>query len=146
MGRTSRSTSITGRDGYIVNQALIYAIAHIQSLPEEKQEFSNMCDMCAIVLSKFSAFTASQIAGVAAHTGHEVNLWPLDDERYSAAQLAEKANWEPHIKSALKMNRVFAVSYGAETTDDPEILAMVAHLKGGGAVGSTGELFEREVA
>lgn len=60
-----------------MGQALVYAIAHIQSLPEEKQEFSNMCDMCIIAReSNFAVFLPSHITGVFAHTGIKVNLWP----------------------------------------------------------------------
>ena len=45
-----KNTSITGRDGFIVPQAMLYAIGYIQSLPEERQEWSNMLDMCMICL------------------------------------------------------------------------------------------------
>jgi hypothetical protein len=34
-------TSITGRDGYLVLQALAYTILTIEGLPEKKQEYSN---------------------------------------------------------------------------------------------------------
>lgn len=37
--------NITGRDGLITLQALAYAIAAIQSLPREKQSWSNCQDM-----------------------------------------------------------------------------------------------------
>jgi hypothetical protein len=40
--------SITGRDGYIVAQALAYAILVIESLSKEWQESSNCQDMKAI--------------------------------------------------------------------------------------------------
>ncbi|GHA35037.1 hypothetical protein GCM10007989_33700 [Devosia pacifica] len=146
MARTSRSTSVTGRDGYIVNQALLYAIAHIQSLPEEKQEFSNMCDMCAIVLSDLSAFTANQIRDVALHTGHTVNLWPLEDEFYTAAELGRRHDLQRRISRAFKCNKAFMVSCGEGVTDDPEILMMAAHLKSGGAIDATGGLFDLEPA
>lgn len=39
---------ITGRDGAVSAKALVYAISTIQSLPVERQEWSDMCDMCAI--------------------------------------------------------------------------------------------------
>ncbi|MDX0889752.1 hypothetical protein U8C37_06695 [Sinorhizobium medicae] len=77
MSKKTKATSHTGRDGYIMGQALVYAIAHIQSLPEERQEFSNMCDMCIIAReSGFSVFLPSHITGVFAHTGIKANLWP----------------------------------------------------------------------
>jgi len=77
MSTKKRATSYTGRDGYIMGQALVYAIAHIQSLPDEKQEFSNMCDMCIIAReAAFSVFMPSHVATVFAHTGAKVDLWP----------------------------------------------------------------------
>jgi hypothetical protein len=33
--------SVTGRDGYLVLQALAYAITTIEGLPEDRQEYSN---------------------------------------------------------------------------------------------------------
>jgi hypothetical protein len=45
MAKRSRSTqSITGRDDYIMSQALVIAIGHIQRLPQEQQAWSNMVD------------------------------------------------------------------------------------------------------
>jgi hypothetical protein len=41
--------SVTGRDGLIVAKALAYAIAFIDSLPEEKQERSDRADMVALL-------------------------------------------------------------------------------------------------
>jgi hypothetical protein len=41
-GRQRRQpVSITGRDGYLVLQALAYAIVTIEALPEAQQEWSN---------------------------------------------------------------------------------------------------------
>ena len=45
---------ITGRDGYIVAQALAYAIEVIGSLPEDRQEWSNCEDMKRIFEAAFS--------------------------------------------------------------------------------------------
>ncbi|HZZ63764.1 MAG TPA: hypothetical protein VFE63_21810 [Roseiarcus sp.] len=64
-----KATSITGRDGYIVPQALIYAIAHIQSLPSKEQEWSNMADMCAIARAHDASTMGAHAADVYAHTG-----------------------------------------------------------------------------
>jgi hypothetical protein len=47
--KTRRRPSITGRDGYIIAQALAYAIEAIAMLPEERQEASNREDMLAIL-------------------------------------------------------------------------------------------------
>jgi hypothetical protein len=44
-----KPTSITGRDGYIIAQALAYAIVAIDQLPEERQEFSNQQGMRALL-------------------------------------------------------------------------------------------------
>jgi hypothetical protein len=41
----SKSQSITGRDGYVMAQALAYAIEAIEHLPDEWQEWSNKEDM-----------------------------------------------------------------------------------------------------
>jgi len=41
-------SDITGRDGYIIWQALTYFITAIDSLPEHEREFSNQDDMRAI--------------------------------------------------------------------------------------------------
>jgi len=44
-----KTENITGRDGIIISKALAYAIATIQALPPEKQEWSDMHDMIAIL-------------------------------------------------------------------------------------------------
>jgi hypothetical protein len=46
--------SITGRDGYIVAQALAYAILVIEALPNHSQEYSNCQDMKAIFEARVS--------------------------------------------------------------------------------------------
>lgn len=90
MNANENSNSITGRDGYIVNQALLYAIAHIQSLPEEKQEWSNMRDMCAIVRADMAFFTIQLVCGVEHHTGIVPNLWPEPDEYLTEQERYER--------------------------------------------------------
>lgn len=47
--RSYRSVSVTGRDGYILGAALVYAIAQIQRLPPEQQAWSDVCDMCRLL-------------------------------------------------------------------------------------------------
>jgi len=42
-------TNVTGRDGYILIQALCYAIATIDRLPEHRQEASNHQDMIKLL-------------------------------------------------------------------------------------------------
>lgn len=90
MTRKSVQTSITGRDGYIVNQALLYAIAHIQSLPPEKQEWSNMRDMCAIARTNFSIFTYSQVQSIEWHTGKELTFWPEHNDDLTEEERAAR--------------------------------------------------------
>jgi len=52
--------SITGRDGYIVAQALAYAILVIEALPDRWQEASNCLDMKAI----FEAMTDERMRAI----------------------------------------------------------------------------------
>jgi hypothetical protein len=63
------STGVTGRDAYITAEALIYAIAHIQSLPPEKQERGDMLDMCAIAKTRHRDLLPLLIDRVFLHTG-----------------------------------------------------------------------------
>jgi len=85
------NANITSRDGYIEGQALLYAIAHIQSLPERKQEFSNMCDMCAIARERIHPDALLMNANsVFVHTGLKVDIWPEADD-IEDAKKAKKA-------------------------------------------------------
>jgi hypothetical protein len=43
--------SITGRDGYIIKQALYYAIKYIDGLPDILREYSDRADMVSILLA-----------------------------------------------------------------------------------------------
>jgi len=43
------SYSVTGRDGYVLIKALVYAIAFIDSLPEKQREVSDRDDMVALL-------------------------------------------------------------------------------------------------
>jgi hypothetical protein len=52
--RKRKGVSVTGRDHTIVAQALAYAIAIINSLPEERQEASNREDMIRMLESMCS--------------------------------------------------------------------------------------------
>lgn len=71
-----KAASIAGRDGHIVQRALLYSIAYIQSLPPEEQELSEMADMCAIVRANDASTMGAHAANVCAHTGVAVELWP----------------------------------------------------------------------
>ena len=63
--------SVTGRDGYIMAKALAYAIAYIDSLPEEKREASDRNDMVALLNDNVPDPTEREwlARGVEAHTG-----------------------------------------------------------------------------
>ena len=76
MSINETATSVTGRDGYIRLQALLYAVARIQTLPEDQQEYSNMVDMCAIARAMNSPPIWPIVWGVELHVGHEIDLWP----------------------------------------------------------------------
>lgn len=77
-GRRKAPASVTGRDGYIIGKALVYAIAQIQSLPARRQEFSDMCDMCALV--RAIGVDPWTVAGVQRHVDRTVDL-NVDRER-----------------------------------------------------------------
>lgn len=95
--RKNVATSITGRDGYIVNQALLYGIAHIQSLPDHMQEWSNMRDMCLIVRTRASVFTIPQIIAVEQHTGKSLTLWPEPDEYLTDQDKAQRDDFTANL-------------------------------------------------
>lgn len=129
MAPIKRSTSITGRDNYIRNQALLYAIAHIQSLPEHMQEFSNMCDMCNLVIADQNIFTPKHLWDVERHTGVVPNLWPLPLDSYSAEQLELKEQWEAAHEYFRVSFTAFRVFQGLETSDDERVVEFVKAMK-----------------
>ncbi|HUK07777.1 MAG TPA: hypothetical protein VLX09_07930 [Stellaceae bacterium] len=49
MPLTTKRKSVTGRDTYILTQALAYAIALIDALPPDRQESSNRDDMIRLI-------------------------------------------------------------------------------------------------
>lgn len=64
------------RGDYITLQALLYAVAYIQKLPEDRQERSNMVDMCAHARRMAGPDFALRLWSVEHHVGHEIDLWP----------------------------------------------------------------------
>ena len=45
----SSKPTVTGRDDYLIAKALLYAIAFIESLPEQQRELSDRDDMVALL-------------------------------------------------------------------------------------------------
>lgn len=70
------ATSVTNRDDHITLQALLYAVACIQSLPEDRQERSIMVDMCAQARHMAGDEIARPLWSVEHHVGYEIDLWP----------------------------------------------------------------------
>lgn len=73
---SANSTSMTGRDSVIMGKALVYAIAHIQSLPEEQQEFSDLCDMALLARERYGVLVPACVLSVEWHSGRTPDLWP----------------------------------------------------------------------
>ncbi|MES0042362.1 hypothetical protein [Mesorhizobium sp. M0091] len=73
--------SVTGRDGYIIANALMYAICTIQNLPEDRQEWSDMNDMCKLVkhLCSRGMLEAFKLS-VKGHTGKGVLTLDPEEE------------------------------------------------------------------
>ena len=70
-------TNITGRDDYIVCQALVYAVAAIQALPHKQQEWNNMVDMAAPARASTDMETLARLSvAVEQKFGHDVDLFP----------------------------------------------------------------------
>lgn len=64
----------------VMVQGLLYGIAHIQSLPSERQELGSMFEMCALVRKITDAQDVRSFAytlwGVEHHIGSEIDVWP----------------------------------------------------------------------
>jgi hypothetical protein len=78
----SKPQSITGRDGYVMAQALAYAIEAIEHLPDEWQEWSNKEDM-KLLLHTF-------------HPGMIENL------RIEARRHLEQIGWDARVGNGLE--------------------------------------------
>ncbi|MBD9493186.1 hypothetical protein [Ensifer sp. ENS01] len=81
---------ITGRDNAITAKALIYAIAAIQNLPPERQEWSDMRDMCAIARTIAPGSLAKLIFETKSHTGTAIDIWPDSDADLDERDIREK--------------------------------------------------------
>ena len=76
MTTPATATPVPNRDDHITLQALIYAVACIQSLPEDRQERINMIEMCAIARRIITPTLSFVLFGVEGHVGHAVDVWP----------------------------------------------------------------------
>lgn len=102
---TPEVATVTGRDGYIAAKALVYAIARIQSLPEEWQEYGDMLDMCSLVQeSKLPQSMLDMIVyGVERHVQHEVDIYPSEDmDKERAAMRARIDAMKAGLAEALR--------------------------------------------
>lgn len=70
------ATPLLNRGDYITLQAMIYAVACIQKLPEDRQERSSMVDMCATARRMGGGGIAHYLWSVEHHVGYEIDLWP----------------------------------------------------------------------
>lgn len=66
----------------VQTKALLYAVGCIQALPEAKQEYSDVLDMCEMVRELDDYHIAHLLFPVEAHLGHKIDLWPdgFEDE------------------------------------------------------------------
>lgn len=94
-----KKASITGRDNYIMAQALLYGIAQIQNLPPEQQAWSDMCDMCA--LARSIPDLATHVFWVQTHTQTEIDLWPDHDDDLDVRERHEKAAFKKVLATHL---------------------------------------------
>lgn len=99
------------RPSYLMIKAMLYSIAYIQALARDRQEASDMAQMCEIVRSMNlpPADLADLIFGVQHHVQHEIDLWPQGwgdeaDGSYSGQEIAAQLN----LAAALdKLERAF---------------------------------------
>lgn len=73
--------NITGRDKFVMMQSLLYAIAHIQSLPPNSRDVPLMCDMCTLARAFGGLSLSYLIENVKGFIGHGevVDLYPKED-------------------------------------------------------------------
>src|SRR5205823_5474981 len=78
--RRRQPASVTGRDGYLVLQALAYTILTIEALPKCQQEWSNKEDMKAL-LHVLSRGDSEYYPRQAPHRRHSATSFRLERER-----------------------------------------------------------------
>lgn len=102
---TANNYLVEGRDGYLPLQAFLYAIARIQTLPDDRQEFSNMAEMCEIVRNQIIAnpanrpFLAHILGSVESHVGHEIDLWPSGAADYTDEEIDVRDSIRAQVKA-----------------------------------------------
>lgn len=92
----TKANSVTGRDAYIIRQALGHAIVAIERLPQERQDPSNRHDMirllCADVGTRTAGFYVAEARLKHAHAPSErgwIDLWKDEIARaYADIRLA----------------------------------------------------------
>ena len=77
--RSHQNESITGRDDYIISQALVYAAGHIQRMPSERQEWSNMADMCQIARTLFPGWLELHVVHFFRAMDFLIDMFPDQD-------------------------------------------------------------------
>lgn len=73
LSRATMPRDITGRDDYILNKTLAYAITTIENLPKVRQESSDCDDMRALLEARVpnAAQRAEVMRSARAHMGYE---------------------------------------------------------------------------
>jgi hypothetical protein len=84
MTQQRERTTVTGRDGYIVRQALAYFIAVHDALPKSHQQISNQADAFAILLAGGSF--AEELLSEARHAVAVLQDPALEDVKYDQVQ------------------------------------------------------------
>ena len=93
---------LTGRDDYILSKSSFYAIATIQALPKDCQEWSDMRDMCIIArdwAARSSGSAFLRIWDVYRHTGLQMTLWPEPDAELTAKDREQRDDFEKRNKA-----------------------------------------------
>lgn len=89
------NATVTTRAGYVSAKALVYAIGQIQSLPDHRQEWSDMYDMCEILRACHGArMLAHVVTSVENHTGNPVDIFPGEYDDLDPAERLHKAAYE----------------------------------------------------
>lgn len=76
----SAAMSANAREGFTLLKGLLYAIGCIQSLPDDRQERSDMIEMCAIARRVLTSgpedVMLNLLWSAEHHIGQKIDLWP----------------------------------------------------------------------